>query len=122
MQTIVDIRNSNNSEEELKKILTRYETELMLLINPDTRISWHNATFYNKYHAPTCMQDGTIEYWFCYSCNKCFSDLDCTISIDVKDTVLLATEHHYQSNASYKDFIEVRKNGETLPTEFYTLG
>lgn len=43
--------------------------------------------------APTCSEDGNIEYWYCAGCYKYFSDENMTNEIAVKDVVLSATGH-----------------------------
>ena len=54
-----------------------------------------HSVFHNAYQAPTCEHNGTIEYWYCHSCNAYFSDVDCTESIKPEDIVILATNHQY---------------------------
>ncbi len=56
-----------------------------------------HSVFHNAYQAPTCEHNGTIEYWYCHSCNAYFSDVDCTESIKPEDIVILATNHQYLS-------------------------
>ena len=45
--------------------------------------------------APTCTEDGNIEYWQCEGCGKYFSDEASTTEISLDETVIYATGHHY---------------------------
>ena len=45
--------------------------------------------------APTCTEDGNIEYWTCDICGKLFSDKDGTQEITIEDTIIKATGHNY---------------------------
>ena len=54
----------------------------------------HAATEYRAYDAPTCMDKGCKEYWYCRFCTKYFSDADCTAPYECKP-VLPALGHHY---------------------------
>ena len=47
------------------------------------------------YKAPTCTEDGNIEYWTCSVCGKYFSDEAGTTEISLDETVIYATGHHY---------------------------
>ena len=46
-----------------------------------------------KAEAPTCTEDGNIEYWYCNDCQKYFRDETATEEIALADTVLEATGH-----------------------------
>ena len=47
--------------------------------------------------APTCTEAGNIEYWYCDTCDKYFSDETATDEIALADTVLEATGHSYEN-------------------------
>ena len=47
--------------------------------------------------APTCTEDGNIEYWHCDACGKYFSDAQGKVEIKLADTVIAATGHHYEN-------------------------
>ena len=45
--------------------------------------------------APTCTEDGNIEYWVCSNCGKIYSDAEGTQEITIEDTVIKATGHSW---------------------------
>ncbi len=45
------------------------------------------------YKAATCTENGNVSYWYCTTCRDCFNDEKATLEIDVKSTVLAATNH-----------------------------
>ena len=47
--------------------------------------------------APTCTEAGNIEYWYCDTCDKYFSDETAAEEIGLADTVLEATGHSYEN-------------------------
>ena len=47
--------------------------------------------------APTCTEAGNIEYWYCDTCDKYFSDETAAEEIALADTVLEATGHSYEN-------------------------
>ncbi len=47
--------------------------------------------------APTCEEEGNIEYWYCENCGKYYSDEACTQEISKADTVVAATGHDWKS-------------------------
>lgn len=75
--------------------------------------------------APTCTEDGNIEYWFCEGCGKYFSDAEGKTEISLADTVVPATGHHYEHGVctvcGEKDpgYVEPSKKPEptTQPTD-----
>ena len=48
--------------------------------------------------APTCTEAGNIEYWYCDTCDKYFSDETAAEEIGLADTVLEATGHSYEND------------------------
>jgi|GEM_PF-1870972 len=58
----------------------------------------HAATEYSAYVAPTCMDKGCKEYWYCVYCNGYFADEACTDAYGHKP-VLPALEHWYDDTA-----------------------
>ena len=61
----------------------------------DTQTAAHGDMEYNKAKAPTCTEDGNIEYWYCSSCNKMYADADG--KTEITDTVLPATGHNWDT-------------------------
>lgn len=49
-----------------------------------------------SYKAPTCTENGNIEYWYCSDCGKYFSDAAGTKIISKEDTVIPSTGHKYK--------------------------
>lgn len=47
--------------------------------------------------AATCEESGNIAYWVCDECRKYFRDADGTQVITLEETVLAATEHHFDN-------------------------
>ena len=47
----------------------------------------HNIVFAEAV-APTCYENGNIEYWFCDICGQAWLDADCTLNTNVKAVVL----------------------------------
>ena len=45
----------------------------------------------------TCTEDGNIEYWFCETCGKYFSNENAETEIQLADTVMEATGHSYEN-------------------------
>lgn len=45
------------------------------------------------YKAPSCTEEGNIEYWYCVSCKKYFANEAGTTELTLKDTVLATTGH-----------------------------
>lgn len=45
------------------------------------------------YKAPTCTEDGNIEYYHCTSCDKYFNNAEGTVELSLANTVLAATGH-----------------------------
>ena len=45
---------------------------------------------------PSCTAKGNIEYWYCFGCEKYFSDETATKEISRDDTVIVALGHDYQ--------------------------
>ena len=45
----------------------------------------------------TCTEDGNIEYWFCETCGKYFSNENAETEIQLADTVIEATGHSYEN-------------------------
>ena len=45
----------------------------------------------------TCTEDGNIEYWFCETCGKYFSNENAETEIQLADTVMEATGHSYDN-------------------------
>ena len=43
----------------------------------------------------TCTEDGNVEYWYCETCDKYFSDAEGENEISLDNTVIPATGHHY---------------------------
>lgn len=56
----------------------------------------HNAKHFES-KAPTCDADGNIEYWYCESCDKYFSDKDLTQEISKENIILKALGHKYKN-------------------------
>ena len=64
----------------------------------DTVISatGHNMTHFERVEA-TCTTDGNIEYWYCETEQKYFSDENGENEIALADTIILATGHKYEN-------------------------
>ncbi len=43
--------------------------------------------------APTCSENGNIEYWYCADCGQAWLDADCTLNTNLKAVVLPASGH-----------------------------
>lgn len=56
----------------------------------------HNAKHFEA-KSPTCDADGNIEYWYCESCDKYFSDKDLTQEISKENIILKALGHKYKN-------------------------
>lgn len=56
----------------------------------------HNAKHFES-KAPTCDANGNIEYWYCESCDKYFSDKDLTQEISKENIILKALGHKYKN-------------------------
>lgn len=56
----------------------------------------HNAKHFES-KAPTCDADGNIEYWYCETCDKYFSDKDLTQEISKENIILKALGHKYKN-------------------------
>lgn len=56
----------------------------------------HNEKHFES-KAPTCDADGNIEYWYCESCDKYFSDKDLTQEISKENIILKALGHKYKN-------------------------
>ena len=76
------------------------------------------------YKAPTCTEDGNIEYWTCSVCGKYFSDEAGTTEISLDETVIYATGHHYVNGtctvcgADDPDYVEPEPEPEPEPTYY----
>lgn len=46
--------------------------------------------------ASTCIENGTVEYWYCTSCEKYFLDEACRLEISKKSTVLPLADHNFE--------------------------
>ncbi len=42
---------------------------------------------------PTCSQEGNIEYWSCYVCDKIFTDIDATEELTIEDVTIAKLDH-----------------------------
>ena len=105
----------------------------------------HAATEYCAYDAPTCMDKGCKEYWYCRFCTRYFSDAACVTPYECKP-VLPALGHHYGETecsnchspipkytkiTSYEQFKTIKPgasfiavaeiDGENGSTEYYVL-
>ena len=71
------------------------------------------------YKAPTCTEDGNIEYWSCKNCGKYFSDENGTNEITLEDTILPATGCN--GSSTYPPIIAdtIHGNVTTSPTYPY---
>ena len=71
------------------------------------------------YKAPTCTENGNIEYWFCKNCGKYFSDENGTNEITLEDTILPATGCN--GSSTYPPIIAdtIHGNVTTSPTYPY---
>lgn len=64
-----------------------------IVLKPSTdKLCSHEKTNV-KYKSATCTEEGNIEYWYCKTCNKYFSDAQGKQEITLKDTVIPATGH-----------------------------
>ena len=79
----------------------------------------HNAKHFEA-KSPTCDADGNIEYWYCESCDKYFSDKDLTQEISKENIILKALGHKYKNgkctvcgkaDPSYKPNVPQADNG-----------
>ena len=66
----------------------------------------HNAKHFES-KAPTCDADGNIEYWYCESCDKYFSDKDLTQEISKENIILKALGHKYKNVPYAEKLIQV---------------
>ena len=55
-----------------------------------------NSPEHHEYMAPTCIEDGNIEYWKCNLCHKFFSDEN--MAQEVSTLVISAKGHEYDEN------------------------
>lgn len=71
--------------------------------------------------AETCTKDGNIEYWYCDTCHKYFSDEALTEEIKFADTVIEAAGHKFEdgkctvcgeADSTFKPVITAGANGE----------
>jgi hypothetical protein len=44
--------------------------------------------------APTCSENGNIEYWYCEACGQAWLDADCTLNTNLKAVILPASGHN----------------------------
>ena len=52
--------------------------------------------------AETCTQNGNLEYWFCSTCGKYYSDINATKEISLGETIIWPTGHSYQNGVCSK--------------------
>lgn len=62
------------------------------LLTPSTLKCSHSMEK-TDYVAPTCTEDGNIDYWYCMNCHKFFSDEQGGQEIEEEDTILSANGH-----------------------------
>ncbi len=70
------------------------------LIEPLVIGCTHNLNMVDE-SAPTCTEDGNIEYWVCSKCGKYFRDKEGNNEISLEDTVVPATGHTYSTEWTY---------------------
>lgn len=83
---------SNNGELTIPDTLTGSGT----IEGTGTTEKAHNEKHFES-KAPTCDADGNIEYWYCESCDKYFSDKDLTQEISKENIILKALGHKYKN-------------------------
>ena len=59
---------------------------------------YHAVLEHSAYDAPTCMDKGCDEYWYCVYCDEYFADAECEDSIG-HIPVLPALDHNYSGNS-----------------------
>ena len=97
--TLVDLRACDcNGDRKVNGIdflrLRKYFSKVegtTLVYGPNTQHT-HTLTNY-PYKAPTCTEEGNIEYWYCSSCKKYFANEAGTTEIALENTVLATTGH-----------------------------
>ncbi len=62
----------------------------------------HSMAHYEAVDAE-CTTEGNIEYWYCTTCEKYFSDEDGTVEISLSDTIIPATGNHTTEIQNAKD-------------------
>ena len=63
------------------------------------QISTEHVLFYFEANEATCKYEGNMEYWYCPSCGKYFSDADGKNEVDYDDVMLPKLEHKLQTVA-----------------------
>jgi len=59
----------------------------------------HDTTKYEA-TAPTCTEPGNIDFWFCSTCSKAYSDEACTTEVTDEEVVIPATGHTEETLAA----------------------
>jgi len=70
----------------------------LILTPPETSACEHPELTHGEAHAPTCVAEGNIEFWYCDDCECYFTDAEATVQIAGDQTVIDPTGEHDYAN------------------------